>query len=159
MVLFKQIGNDNPRINYYLNYRTIQNHIQDHEKLMAARLIMLKKTAVLFFFSSIFMCYSCIGMVKDNKSKMCFDKENFDKVYAFIKAQTTENQTKFYKYENTEIYLNNSIEITFKKDGYTFSKINREAGLISLAKNQNDNTKILQRTNQLFCQLLSETIK
>ena len=111
------------------------------------------------FFLIILLNYSCNGNIEKSTNETCFSKENFDTVYEFIKTQTRKSQGGFYLYDSTEIYISRIDELSFKKNGYTLSKINREKGIFSLAMLKNDNDKLTSKTNLLFCKLLSETRK
>jgi hypothetical protein len=86
----------------------------------------------------------------------CFTTDNFDSVYSFIQSQLATSKSEFYIVEKTEIHLTNDQEITFKSNGYTFSKVNREKGIISLAKYKADNDKAQLKSNQLFCKILAD---
>ena len=97
--------------------------------------------------------------LKKKTSKICFSNENFDTVYKFIKTQTLKNQSEFYLFDDTEIYINNTDELSFKKKGYTLSKINKERGIFSLAMHKGQNDKLVLKANELFCKLLSESKK
>lgn len=104
----------------------------------------------------IVMNASCNGSTEKNSKVDCFSTDNFDSVYLFIKSQLATSKSEFYVVEKTEIHLTNDQEITFKSNGYTFSKVNREKGIISLPKYKADNDKTQLISSQLFCKILSE---
>lgn len=99
---------------------------------------------------------SCNGSTGNNSKVDCFTTDNFDRVYSFIQSQLATNKSEFYVVEKTEIHLANDQEISFKSNGYTFSKVNREKGIISLPKYKADNDKAQLKSSQLFCKILSE---
>ena len=66
---------------------------------------------------------SCNGSIGNNSKTDCFTKDNFDRVYSYIKSQLATSKSEFYVVKKTEIHLTNDQEIRFKSNGYTFSKI------------------------------------
>ncbi|WP_396173813.1 hypothetical protein [Flavobacterium sp.] len=99
---------------------------------------------------------SCNGSAGNNSKVDCFTTDNFDSVYSFIKRELATSESEFYIVEKTEIHITNDQEITFKSNGYTFSKVNREKGIISLPKYKADNNQAQLKSSQLFCKILSE---
>lgn len=85
----------------------------------------------------------------------CFSKNNFEKVYKYIDSRITSSNSTFFKFDNYEIYLHGPAEIIFKKNEYTLAWANKEKGIVSLAKNNTDNKKIVTHINILFCKLFS----
>jgi hypothetical protein len=85
----------------------------------------------------------------------CFSKTNFDTVSRFIQMKIQSNKTKAYVLGDWEIYVSDGSDIFFRKDGYTFSKINREMGIFSFPKLGPDNKRITLKTNHLFCDLVA----
>ena len=90
---------------------------------------------------------------------ICFSTVNFDRVYNYIDIQIKNRNTTIYRYDNYELYLNDTTEISLKKDGWTLSKIIKEKGVVSLAKRKRDNDRILKETNYIFCKILILTEK
>ena len=84
----------------------------------------------------------------------CFTEENFDRVHGFLKGQIKGAEEVFYKHDGYEFHLGDTGQIDLKKDRWTLARISRERGVVSLAKREKDNSRILKETNQLFCQLL-----
>lgn len=102
---------------------------------------------------------SCNGSTGNNSMVDCFTTDNFDSVYSFIQSQLATSKSEFYIVEKTEIHITNDQEIRFKSNGYTFSKVNREKGIISLPKYKPNNDKTQLISSQLFCKILSEVSK
>ena len=91
-----------------------------------------------------------------NNTDTCFSKANFDKVYKHVDAQIKNEDNSFYEYDSYQLYLTDTTTIAFKKSGYTLAKITKEKGTTSLAKNAKDNDKLLNKANQIFCDILSK---
>jgi len=91
------------------------------------------------------------------KINTCFSKENFDRVYKYIDDNIKNENNIHYQYDNYELYLTSTTEISFNKDGYTLAKVAKEQGFVSLAKRKKDNDRILKEANQVFCKILSES--
>lgn len=102
---------------------------------------------------------SCNGFSEKNSKVDCFTSDNFDSVYSFIKSQFVIGKSEFYVVEKTEIHLTSDQEITFKSNGYTFSKVNREKGIISLPIKSSNNDDTKAKTTKIFCKILSEIEK
>lgn len=117
---------------------------------------MYLKKSITILFLIISLNSSCNDNIEKSENEMCFTNKNFDTVYKFIKTQTIKNQSDFYLYDDIEIYINGVDELSFKKNGYTLSKINKERGIFSLAMYKVQNDKLVLKANDLFCKLLSE---
>lgn len=117
---------------------------------------MMKTLAIILFTMTAFGQTSInnVKILDTVKTESCFSKANFDSVYKYINVQIKKSNTTFSKYDNYELYLNDTTEISFKKDGYTLSKVIKEKGVFSLAKRKKDNEKILKETNEIFCKIL-----
>ncbi len=114
------------------------------------------KTLFTCLMAAALFIFSCGNSVKEDNAttETCFSVTNFDIVYQYIDVQIKKNNTSFYKYENYQIYLNDTTEISFKKDGYTLSKVIKGKGVVPLAKRKQDNNNVLKKTNGIFCEIL-----
>src|SRR5687768_588246 len=88
------------------------------------------------------------------KTGNCFSRANFIRVYKYIEDQIKKSSATFYTYDNYELFLKDTSEISFKKDGWTLSIITIEKGAFSLAIRKRDNDKIKRKTNHIFCEIL-----
>ena len=120
---------------------------------------MTRKTTLILLSLSIFCNYSCRNSAEEKITESCFTKNNFDKVYEFINNQNIKTKTTFLKYDDIQVCLKGDSEIAFKKDGYTLSKIYREKGIIALQMLESDNNKMEEKTNRIFCELISKATK
>lgn len=120
---------------------------------------MIKKLFLFLLSLSILAALNCKKSEQNQRVIECYTKNNFDKVYEFIEKENFKTKSVFLKLDEIEIYLKNDNEIVFKKNGYSFSKIHRDKGVISLPILKSQNERVRNETNLLFCALLSKNIK
>jgi len=99
------------------------------------------------------------GDLNIENTGICFSPIIFDRVYKYIDDQIKKENLTFYKFDNYELYVNDTTDIYFKKDGWTLSKIIKDKGVVSLAKRKQDNDSILKKTNNIFYKILLLTEK
>lgn len=112
--------------------------------------IIILVTPVLFEISNI----NSTSMSYMSATETCFSPANFEHVYKYVDIQIKKNNANFYTYGNYDLYLSNEMEISFKKNKYTLSKVIREKGIFSLVKSKRDHDKALKEANHVFCELL-----
>lgn len=95
-----------------------------------------------------------VKMIDTEETENCFSRTNFESVLKYIADQIKKNNTVFYRYDDYELFLNDTSEIFLKKDGYTLSKVIKGKGVFAVAKRKQDHDIILKKTNHLFCQML-----
>lgn len=100
-----------------------------------------------------------------NKEVSCFSETNFDIVYRYLQEQIRKADKNYYVHGNRALYVLNSPEtygkeiiLTDKGYTYTLAAINKEKGIFALAKMLEDNKRLVQEANQIFCEILQLSI-
>ena len=90
-----------------------------------------------------------------DNAQTCFSEENLITVYNYLKNRISSRNKSFFEYSGYELYVYENTEIALKEKGYTLAKINKENGIISLSIFKASNDRIVKKTNQIFCEILS----
>jgi hypothetical protein len=85
----------------------------------------------------------------------CFSPANFDMVYNFVVQATRDAPNGYMLYKGYEIYAGEPSSLSFKDNGYTLARIDKNRAVFSLAKRQKDGEQIVKKINQIFCELLA----
>ncbi len=85
----------------------------------------------------------------------CFSPANFDIVYSFVEQAARAAATAYIQYKEYEIYIGEPASLSFKDNGYTLARIDKNRAVFSLAKRQKDAEQTVKKVNQIFCELLA----
>lgn len=85
----------------------------------------------------------------------CFSPANFDIVFRFVVQTASAAPEGYMLYNGYEIHPGEPLSLSFKDNGYTLARIDKNRAVFSLAKRQKDDEQIVKKINQVFCELLA----
>ena len=89
----------------------------------------------------------------------CFSPTNFDVVYNFVEQAARADAAAYIQYKEYEIHIGEPASLSFRDNGYTLARIDKNRAVFSLAKRQKDGEQIVKKVNQIFCELLAAANK
>lgn len=88
----------------------------------------------------------------------CFSPANFDLVYYFVAQAARAAPEGYIQYKEYEIHAGEPPSLSFKDNGYTLARIDKNRAVFSLAKRQKDGEQIVKKVNKIFCELLAAAL-
>lgn len=89
----------------------------------------------------------------------CFSPINFEVVYNFLEQAASAEAATYIQYKEYEIHIGVPASLSFRDNGYTLARIDKNRAVFSLAKRQKDGEQIVKKVNQIFCELLAAANK